>query len=175
MSLDDLEAIAEQAVLAEKLAVYLFDDPATEQHFFENRVHYATAVIHNVIFTDVDLAAELFYAIQEGETTFPAIAHQYITDSELRRRGGYQGIVRRKDLPPEVSAAVFAAAAPQILHPIIVQNHAYLIFVEEVVQPELDQALKSSIRAELFNKWIHRQLKPIDIPEMMNQLLVGSD
>jgi parvulin-like peptidyl-prolyl isomerase len=175
MTLDDLEALADQAVLSEKLAAYLFDDQATEQHFFEHRIHYATAVIYSVIFADVDLAFELFYAIQEGETTFPAIAHQYITDPELRRRGGYQGMVGRKDLPPEVSAAVFAATAPQILYPIVVQNRAYLIFVEEVIQPELDQTLKLSIRAELFGKWISRQLKSIDIPAIMNQLLAGSN
>jgi parvulin-like peptidyl-prolyl isomerase len=174
MTLDDLEALAEQAVLSEKLANYLFDNPATERHFFENRVHYATAVIYSVIFTDVDLAIELFYAVQEGETTFPAIAHQYITDPELRRRGGYRGILRRKELQPEVSAAVFAATPPQILYPVIVQNQAHLIFVEEVIQPELDQVLKSSIRAELFNKWINRQLKSVDIPAIMNQLLAST-
>ncbi len=28
-------------------------------------------------------------------------------DLELRRKGGYLGIVRRKDLKPEISAAVF--------------------------------------------------------------------
>jgi hypothetical protein len=36
--------------------------------------------------------------IAEGETSFPEVPHEYIQDTELRRSGGYRGILHRKNL-----------------------------------------------------------------------------
>ena len=50
----------------------------------------------------------------------------------IGRCGGYRGILQRKDLKPEISAAVFAATPPQILKPIVTSIGAHLILVDEV-------------------------------------------
>ena len=103
---------------------------------------------------DRDLALELFYAFEEGEITFSEIARLYIEDPELRRAGGYQGVRHRVDFRPEVAAAVFAASPPQILKPITSPKGIYLIWVEEIIQPELDENLREEIIAELFTDWL---------------------
>jgi parvulin-like peptidyl-prolyl isomerase len=77
---------------------------------------------------------ELFYGIQEGEMSFYDVAHQYIQDTELCRKGGYRGMVQRKELKPEISAAVFAANPPQVLKPIVTSKGVHLILLEELVQ-----------------------------------------
>ena len=53
--------------------------------------------MYEVVLDDFDLAMELFYALVEGEMSFHEIAHQYIQDTELRRKGGYRGILKRAD------------------------------------------------------------------------------
>jgi len=92
LSVDEFEEVAHISVLSSKLAQHLFTDKV-EPFFVEHQLDYAQVVMYEVVLDDQDLAMELFYAIAEGETSFPEVAHQYIQDTELRRSGGYRGIV----------------------------------------------------------------------------------
>jgi len=156
LSLDDFEEMVYTKVMSGKLAQHLFGDKI-EPWFVEHQLDYAGAVIYEVVLDDEDLGMELFYALQEGEMSFFEIAQQYIQDTELRRRGGYRGIVRRKEMKPEISAAVFAAKPPQVLKPIVTAKGVHLILVEEVVKSQLDNTLRHQIGADLFSEWIKQQ------------------
>jgi parvulin-like peptidyl-prolyl isomerase len=162
LSLDDFEEIAYLNLISGKLTNHLFADKV-EPYFFENQLNYVGVMMYEVVLDDEDLALELFYAIKEGEISFYDVAHKYIQDTELRRKGGYLGIVRRKDLKPEISAAVFAAIPPQVIKPIVTSKGLHLIYVEEIIQPELDNKLRNQILIDLFNEWIKPQMKEVEI------------
>jgi len=162
LSLDDFEEMVYINMMSGKLAQHLFGDKI-EPWFVEHQLDYAGAVIYEVVLDDEDLAVELFYALQEGEMSFFEIAQQYIQDTELRRRGGYRGIVRRKEMNPEISAAVFGAKPQQVLKPIVTAKGVHLILVEEVVKPQLDNTLRHQIGADLFSEWIKQQFNRVEI------------
>jgi parvulin-like peptidyl-prolyl isomerase len=153
LSIDDFEDIVTQNLLATKLAEHLFGD-RVEQSFYQNILDYSGATIYEVILEDYDLAIEIFYSLQEGDLSFADVAHQYISSSELRRRGGYIGRVGRKQLRPELSAAIFAAKSPQLLKPIVTAVGVHLIQVEEIIEPQLDEQLRQQILAEMFERWL---------------------
>jgi len=161
LSLDDFEEVIYNNVISAKLAQHLFVDKV-EPFFVEHQLDYAGVVMYEVVLDDEDLAIELFYGIQEGEMSFYEVAHQYIQDTELRRKGGYRGIVRRKELKPEISAAVFAAKPPQVLKPIVTSSGVNLILVEEIIQPELDDKLSSQIMFNLFDEWLQQQIEQVE-------------
>jgi len=106
--------------------------------------------------------------------SFYEVAHQYIQDTELRRSGGYRGILQRKDLKPEISAAVFAATPPQILKPIVTSIGAHLILVEEIVQPKLDERLRYKLVSDLFYEWLKGQIEQFEV-EFDDSLAAGGD
>jgi len=162
LSLDDFEEIAYTSFISTKLATHLFADKV-EPYFFENQLDYTGVVMYEVVLDDEDLAVELFYAIKEGEMSFYDVAHKYIQDTELRRQGGYRGIVYRKDLKPEISAAVFAANPPQLLKPIMTSKGAHLILVEEIIQPQLNYDLRHKIISNLFLNWIKQKTDDWDV------------
>jgi parvulin-like peptidyl-prolyl isomerase len=162
LSLDDFEELVYGNLLANKLAQHLFADKV-EPYFFENQLDYASALISEVVLDDEDLAMELFYAVKEGETSFYDVAHQYIQDTELRRKCGYRGKVNRKDLKPEISAAVFAAKPPQLLKPIITYKGVHLIMVEEIIQPELSEKLSYQIISAFFAEWVKQQIEQVEV------------
>ncbi|MEM7555955.1 MAG: peptidylprolyl isomerase [Cyanobacteria bacterium P01_A01_bin.84] len=162
LSLDDYEEMVYNNLISGKLVTYLFTDKV-EAYFFENQLDYTSAVMYEIVLDDEDLAIELFYAIKEGEMSFYDVAHQYIQDKELSRKCGYLGTVQRKDLKPEISAAIFAANPPQLLKPIITSKGIHLILVEEIVQPELDNVLRIQIMSDLFGAWIEEQIKQVEI------------
>ncbi len=166
LSLDDLEALMHHTVLSAKLAEHLFS-AQVEPYFAERQLDYDQVVLYEVVLQNADLAIELFYAIQEQETTFEEVARHYIQDKELRRKGGYRGVLKRADLKPEISAAVFAAGAPQLLKPIAIGKNSHLVFVEEVIQPQLDESLRSQILSELFSEWLKKQLAQLDWPQLL--------
>lgn len=167
LSLDDFEKIAYTSLISGKLATYLFADKV-EPWFFEHQLDYVGVVMYEVILDDEDIAIELFYAIKEGEMSFFDVAHKYIQDTELRRQGGYRGILRRKDLKPEVSTAVFAAKPPQLLKPILTSKGVHLIFVEQQIQPILDEKLRTIILSDLFSEWLKQQLKEFEMVMNLN-------
>jgi hypothetical protein len=172
LSLDEFEAAIYSNALSTKLAHHLFADKI-EPFFVEHQLDYAGVALYEVVLDDEDLAMELFYAIQEGEMNFYEVAHQYIQETDLRRSKGYQGVLRRHDLRPEISAAVFAATPPQLLKPIMTSKGAHLILVEEVIQPDLDQSLRHKILLELFSDWLKKQVAQVDIVTQLHSELTS--
>jgi parvulin-like peptidyl-prolyl isomerase len=166
LSIDDYEEIVYDTVIYSKLAAHLFADKV-ELYFLEHQLDYAGVVIYEVFLDDEDLAIELFYAIKEGEISFYDVAHKYIQDTELRRKGGYRGIVYRHDLKAEISAAVFAAKPPQLLKPIVTSSGVHLILVEEIIQVELDNALYQKIVSNLFSEWLKEQIAKVDVVQQL--------
>lgn len=162
LSLDDFEEKVYIDLICMKLAQHWFADKI-ESYFFKQQLDYASAVIYEVVLDDEDLALELFYAIQEGEMSFHDLAHQYIQDTEMRRRGGYRGIVSRKDLKPEIAAAVFAATPLQVLKPIVTAKGAHLILVEEIIQSQLNEKLREKIYSYLFSEWLKQQIEEVEV------------
>ncbi|NEO96265.1 MAG: peptidylprolyl isomerase, partial [Moorea sp. SIO3G5] len=167
LSLEDYQEMIRYNLLSGKLAEHLFADKV-EPYFYENQLDYVGAAMYQVPIEDDDLAMELYYAIQEGETSFFDVARQHIENKDLRRTAGYTGILRRDDLPPQLSASVFAATPPQLLKPILVGSAMYLVYVEEIIQPELDQGLRTQIMSELFEQWLQSRM-------MMGQVTVTFD
>lgn len=162
LSLDEFEELIHHTVISSKLAQHLFASKV-EPFFIEHQLDYLQIVMYEVVLDDEELAIELFYEIQEKDNNFHEIAHQYIENPELRRNGGYKGILHRKDLKPEIAAAVFAATPPQVIKPIVTSKGAHLILVEEIVQPSLDEKLHQSILSNLFNSWLHQQIGQVEV------------
>lgn len=162
LSVEEFEELVYNTVLSQKVAYHLFTDKV-ESFFYKNQLNFVAAVTYEVIFDDYELALELFYALQENELTFPEIAREYIQNPELRRAGGYQGVRHRKDFRPEIASSVFAATPPEIIKPIVTPKAVYLIWVEEIIQPELNEQLREQIVTDLFNGWLKQQIAQMEI------------
>ncbi len=167
LSLDDFEQIVYTKLIDEKLFQYLIAEKV-EPYFFEHQLDYTDVVMYEILLNDEDLAVELYYAIKEGEMSFYDAAHQYIQDTELRRKCGYQEKVNRKGLKPEISAAVFAAKPPQLLKPIVTAKGVHLILVEEIIQPQLDDELRQKIASDLFSEWLKQQSAEFEIVQHLD-------
>jgi parvulin-like peptidyl-prolyl isomerase len=160
LSIDDFEEMVTQDLLSNKLAHHLFGN-RVEQFFHQNLLDYSAATFYEIILEDRDLAMELFYSLQEGDLSFADVAHQYISDPEFSRRGGYVGTVSRKQLRPEISAAIFAAKPPQLLKPVITAVGVHLIQVAEIIAPKLNERIHHQILMEMFDRWMSEKIMEI--------------
>ncbi|MGB7416894.1 MAG: peptidylprolyl isomerase [Thermosynechococcaceae cyanobacterium] len=160
LSVQDLEKVVRQQVITAKLSDHLFASQV-EAFYIEHQLDYTQIILRDVVLPNQDLAMEIFCALQEREISFWDVANQYIQDPDLRRTGGYRGPLSRSDLPPALSAAVFAARPPQILKPVLNKKQIHLILVEELIEPVLDEGLRSQIQAELFDQWLMEKVSAV--------------
>ncbi|MGK7892244.1 MAG: peptidylprolyl isomerase [Xenococcus sp. (in: cyanobacteria)] len=167
LSLDDFEEIVCVSLLSRKLTNHLFADQV-EPYFYKHQLDYAAAIIYEIILDDEDEAIELYYEIQEGEISFFEAAQQYIQDTELRRQGGYRGKVNRTDMLPEISAAVFAAMSSQLLKPIVTSKGVHIIFVEDIIKSNLDEALHHQISSDMFIDFLDKQINNLIVENTIN-------
>ncbi len=162
LSLNDFKELAQIYLLSVKLANHLFAKQV-EPFFLEHRLNYTATITSEVVLDDKDLALELFYALQENKICFQDIVRQYIQEPELRRVGGYCGMRYRNNFSPEIAACVFTAHPPQILKPIVTHKGVHLIWVEEIIQPQLNEPLRCKILRDLFSAWLKQQLEEVKI------------
>jgi parvulin-like peptidyl-prolyl isomerase len=162
LSLDEFEELIHASIISSKLAQHLFAQQI-ELFFIDNKLDYTQVVMYEIVLDDEDLALELFYAIAEGEISFPEAARQYIQDIELRRCGGYRGILHRSNLRPEIAVVVFSTTPPQLLKPIVTSSGVYLIMVEEFIEPQLNEQLRYKILWDLFSQWLKLQLQEFEV------------
>lgn len=158
-SIEDFENLAYITLIRSRLSDLLFSDQVMT-HFIDRQLEYARSTIYEIKFSHHELAMELFYALQERETDFLAVLHQYSLNPEARS-------VRRRDLPPELSAMVFAADPPTLLPPIRTSKASHLIYVAAAVSAELTDELRSQIQTELFDQWLAEQgeLLTVTLPD----------
>jgi parvulin-like peptidyl-prolyl isomerase len=162
LTLEEFEQLAEINLLSAKLAHHLFADKI-EPFFYEHQLDYFAAATYEVVLEDEDVAWEIFYALSEGEISFQDIARQHIKKTEICRAGGYRGIKLRSNFKAEIAPAVFAANPPQLLKPITTIKGVYLILVEEIIRPQLDDNLRLKIMADLFSNWLKEKISGIEV------------
>ncbi len=168
LSVDEFEELVYSTVLSQKVAHHLFSNQV-ESFFYKNQLDFVAAATYEVIFDDYDLALELFYALEENELIFQEIAREYIPNPDLRRAAGYQGVRHRKDFRPEIASSVFAATPPEVVKPIATPKGVYLIWVEEIIQPELNEQLREQIITDLFNGWLKQQIIQMEINAQLEE------
>jgi parvulin-like peptidyl-prolyl isomerase len=155
----DFETMITTSVLSSKVAEALFSDQV-ESYFQEHYWDFVQIVFYEIILEDEDVAWELFYGLQEGELNFHAIAHQYIQDPELRRRGGYQKLLRT-DVRPEIVAIALTGELPTIIKPFLSSQGLHLVLLQELCKPTLHADLQAQIMGKLFSIWLRQRFNEV--------------
>ena len=164
MTLDDLaESIRDQLIEFKVMENVCRDQ--VEQHFYENRLSFDSAILSQIVMKEYGAARELMYRIEEG-SDFHTLARRYSIDETTRRSGGYAGEVTRSSMSPVEAAAVFGARADEVVGPIQTIQGLHVIKVEEIKSARLDERLKREISSIVFEEWVDEQLNKaaIEIP-----------
>jgi parvulin-like peptidyl-prolyl isomerase len=157
LSLDDFEEIIRLELLESKVKELLFKDEI-EKYFYEHQSDFDEIILYELILKSKELVDELYYAIREGEISFQEVVNKYIDDKELKRKGGFLGKIRRKDMRPELLLAFSVSTTPQVVKPICTSRGFHLILVEEIIKSELDIKNYEEIREQLFINFLRNKI-----------------
>ena len=157
LSLDEFEMIVHLELLSDKLKSIVLKDKV-EQHFYQHQLDFDRVVISEVILTNKELATELYYAIRAEEISFQDVATKYITDPELKRKGGYLGQIKRKDLNPGLRSVFSVTTYPQVVKPIATSQGFHLIWLEEKIEATLEPDIYQEIQSQLFTEFLREKI-----------------
>lgn len=153
----DWEQGIRDRLLREKLAAHLFTQEA-EKRFVENRLSYDRVVLYQIVVPQLELAQELFYRIEAGESNFFDVAYEFDTDPDRRRRSGFEGVIQRWELQPAIATQVFSARAGELAGPIQTNAGYHILWVREFLPAELTDALRQELLQALFQEWLQAEL-----------------
>lgn len=157
ISAEDWEAGIRDRLLTTKLKEAMFG-AEVERVFIENRVNFDQVSLYQIVVPYGQLAQELFYQIEEREISFFEAAHLYDIDPKRRENCGYEGRLYRWSLLPEMAAIVFGATSGELLRPIQIEENHHVILVDQLIDAELSDAIRTEILDNLFDEWIKGEL-----------------
>lgn len=152
----DLEDVLEQDLLIGKLKDHVTGD-GIQAHFAARQEDYAVARLRLIHLAGEDASREVALQISEEGVDFGEMARKYSLDAS-RATGGSLGRILRRQLPENISAAIFAAAPGSVIGPLAANDGFQIFLVESLETAELDVERTAIIRQELFESWFATQL-----------------
>ncbi len=157
VSAEEWEAGIRDRLLTKKLAQALFSQEV-ERFFAENRSDFDQVRLYRIVVPYLQLAQEIAYQIQEEEISFYEAAHLYDVDDTRRYQCGYEGKLYRWNLKPDISAVVFSASPGQVITPMMIEQSAHLLMVDEFIPSELTLERHQEILDRMFREWLTTEL-----------------
>jgi parvulin-like peptidyl-prolyl isomerase len=153
MTVQDFATFCEEAVLARKLKDHLAGERAIKEHFIANRSEFELARVSKIRVADQGLAREIVIQVREEGTDFHALADRYSRDADTKHAGGSLGAVPRRFFTPDIAARIFNGTAGDLVGPFPDNGGWILIFIDELIRPELDERIRAEIKERIFREW----------------------
>ncbi|AFY32657.1 peptidylprolyl isomerase [Calothrix sp. PCC 7507] len=154
---DDWEAGIRDSLESKKLSEALFTKDV-EKYFLENQLDYDQISLYQIVVTNIQLAQEICYQIEEGELSFYEAAHLYDIDEKRRINCGYEGKFYRWSLNPDIAAVVFSSKPGDVLGPMMIDKASYILMIEEFIPAELTPERHQEILHKMFKEWLAAEL-----------------
>jgi parvulin-like peptidyl-prolyl isomerase len=157
------EAIATRELRVEKFKQATWGNKL-EQYFLQFKPQL-DKVIYSLLRTDnSEIAQELFFRIQDGDTTFADCAKEYSKGQEAQT-GGLIGPVPLSQPHPALAQKLGISKPGQVLPPMKLENWYVIVRLEKLIPSQLDDATRTMLLNHLFEQWLgeQTQLQPISI------------
>lgn len=126
-----------------------------ESHFYSHKTQF-DKVVYSLIQTQGEVAYELYFRIQEGESSFAELASLYSQGPEAEN-GGLIGAVELGSCPPFLAKILATSQPGQLLAPIAYGKTYLLLRLEKYISAQLDAAMSQRIMGEFFATWLQQQ------------------
>ena len=119
-----------------------------DEYFAAHRADFDTARVARFVCPDADGASQTVDRIRSRRADFYAEAER-TEKADLR----FAEVTRRED-PPELAAAVFAAAPGQVVGPIPTPEGHLIARVLSIAPAQLDEGTRRAVQKALFDEWL---------------------
>jgi parvulin-like peptidyl-prolyl isomerase len=125
--------------------------------FFQNKSKLNRVVYSLIRTTDIGIAQEIYFRIQEGEQTFAELAREYSQGPEAET-DGLIGPVELQTIHPILGQLLSTSQPQQLLPPVQIGDLFIVVRLEKSLPAKLDRSLRQRLMNERFNHWLQGQI-----------------
>jgi parvulin-like peptidyl-prolyl isomerase len=157
LSRDQLDALATRTVKLEQFKQNTWGHKL--ESYFLQRKAYLDRVIYSLIrITDMGIAQELYFRIQEGEQPLTELAREHSQGPEAQT-GGLLGPVELSVPHPALAKILSASQPGQLMPPTRLGDWIVIVRLEKFLPAQLDNAMRQRLLNELFEEWVRERQK----------------
>ncbi|MGF1481763.1 MAG: peptidylprolyl isomerase [Cyanophyceae cyanobacterium] len=126
---------------------------------FLSRKRQLDKVIYSLIrLSELGVAQELYFQIQEQEKTFTELAKQYSLGPEAQT-GGLVGPVELGTPHPQIAQMLATSEPGQLLPPVRIGEWWIILRLEKLISAQLNEPTRQKLLEEQFAGWLREQLQ----------------
>lgn len=133
------------------------------ESYFLKRKSALDQVIYSLIRTqDMGIAQELYFRLQDDESSFPEVAREHSQGPEAQT-GGLVGPVEL-DVPHPTLARMLSISQPgQLWPPTRIGDWMVIVRLEKFIPAQLNGPTQQRLLNELFKQWLQEQMKTVSL------------
>jgi parvulin-like peptidyl-prolyl isomerase len=126
--------------------------------YFFQRKSQLDRVIYSLITTsEIGIAQEIYFRIQEGEESFTELARKYAQGPEAQT-DGLIGPIDLQSLHPTLVNILLKSQPQQLSQPTQIGNVILIVRLEKILPAQLDRSMRQRLLNERFNQWLQTQM-----------------
>jgi parvulin-like peptidyl-prolyl isomerase len=141
-----------------------------DAYFFQRKAQLDRAIYSLISTSDIGIAQEVYFRIQEGEQSFAQLAREYAQGPESQT-DGLIGPVELQSIHPVLAKILSVSQPQQLLPPTQIGDWLVIVRLEKLLPAQLDRSLRQRLINERFNTWLQTematqdwQLQPSEVP-----------
>lgn len=129
------------------------------ESYFLKRKSDLDRVVYSLIRTqDAGIAQELYFRIQDQETSFSELAREFSKGAEAQT-GGLIGPTEINTPHPKIAQMLSASKPGQLWPPTRVGEWFVIVRLEKFLPAQLDEPMQQRLTNELFRNWLNQQVQ----------------
>lgn len=166
LSQEDFETIA---VRSYKLKKFKQDTWGSKiESYFLQRKRDLDQVVYSLLRTkDNNTATELYFRLQNGESSFEELAQNYSEGPEAQTRG-IVGPVAVTTPHEKIAKMLVSSEVGQLWPPVRIGEWNIIVRLEKLISAQLDESIRQKLLNELFAKWLEEEVQKTTSIEPLN-------
>lgn len=129
-----------------------------EAYFLQSKSQLDRVVYSLIRTKDAGIAQELYFRVQEQESTFAELAKKYSQGAEAQT-GGLVGPVELNVPHPKIAQMLSSSKPGQLWPPTQIGEWYIILRLEKYISAQLDAPTQQRLLNELFGQWLTEQIK----------------
>jgi parvulin-like peptidyl-prolyl isomerase len=129
-----------------------------ESYFLQRKASLDRVIYSLIRITDMGIAQELYFRIQEGEQPFTELAREHSQGPEAQT-GGLLGPVELSVPHPALAKILSVCQPGQLVPPTRLGDWIVIVRLEKFLPAQLDNPMRQRLLNELFEEWVRERGK----------------
>lgn len=165
LTLEGLEEVAVRPMRLNKFKQQTFARKL-ENYFMQEKGRLDRIVYSLIRVEDENLANEIYFRIEDGESSFGEMARQYSKGAEAHTQG-LIGPVPANQPHPFISRMLEVSQPGQLWAPRAIAQWFIIVRLEQFLPAQLDESMRQQLLDEMFENWMQEQIQAMGQPQLL--------